>query len=90
MRFVLIIFLTISAPALADNESWKRQEVPDPIPPGFNECVRVVWTDKGRQNGIMGRVGQIDPPLTRQDHAYLTYWRREGWAKLELCREHRT
>lgn len=91
MRYVLaFIFLVISVPALADNESWKRQEVPDPIPPGFNECVIIVPTDKAHANGVTIKVGEMRPPLTREDHAYLAYWRREGWAILQLCHQRGT
>lgn len=84
MRYV-IAFLLLATPALASGEAWKSLEVPDPIPEDFNKCVQVIWTDKGKAAGVDGRVGQMDPPLTREDHAYLEYWRREGWGVLKLC-----
>lgn len=81
MRFIVLLsVLLASLPVLAQD-----REVPDPIPADFDECVRVFVTDKGRENGVKSKVARLDPPLTREDHAYLEYWRREGWATLKLC-----
>jgi len=80
MRLIYIIVLLFSFPALADDN-----EVPDPIPESFNECVRAIATDKGKENGFKGRVAEWEPPLSTEDRAFLEYYRREGWAKLQLC-----
>lgn len=83
MRFLTVLVLLVSLSAYAADD----RGVPDPIPPDFNECVRVIWNAKGWENGIEFKTSRFDPPLTRELHAYLEYWRREGWGALELCGE---
>jgi hypothetical protein len=61
--------------------------VPNPIPPDFNKCVWAIATPKGIKHGFKKKMVVMRPPLTRSDHAYLEYWRREKLAILQLCND---
>lgn len=82
MRFAVFLLMLFLVPAMAHGDG---KEVPNPIPADFNECVRVIVSDKGREHGADARMATWEPPLTRKDHALLEYYRREGWGKLILC-----
>lgn len=88
MKRFVILFLLLSAPALAGERPVSHyQEIPDPIPLDFNQCVWAFSTQKGRDNGLIGKAAQWTPPLSKKALASLEYYRREGWAKLTPCRE---
>lgn len=72
-------------PASAEKPVSRYNAIPKPVPLDFNQCVRVFWTDKGRENGINGRISEWKPPLNHDVPALLEYYRREDWGRLVLC-----
>lgn len=87
-RVILALALAFALPAFADGAAIpisRYQAIPEPIPADFNQCVRVFWTEKGRNQGITKKWGRLDPPVSKSDLALLEYWRREGWGVITLC-----
>ena len=64
----------------------QRRELPNPLPPDFNECVVVVWSAEKREEfGYNG--GFYKPPHTKEELASIEYGRRVGWGTYTLCDE---
>ena len=76
----------LTALLIANQPVTTYKEVPDPLTLDFNQCVRIFWTEKGKQLGKTEKEwGRLDPPIAKEDLALLEYYRREAWGILVLC-----
>jgi len=88
--FVFIFILAVvlqSAPATAqETPPWIQKEIgiPDPIPVGFNQCIRVLWSKRAKHDR---RISVWRPPFSRKDIVALNAIKTRGLGKLELCNE---
>jgi len=87
LLFMAIVFALFTSNGARSQPLSNYDHIPVPVPYDWNQCTLVLWTNKGRSQGIDGRVGELRPPIAKDDLALLEYWRREGWAKLQLCEE---
>lgn len=92
MRFLVVLaVLTASAPAIADEAEKNpppgtREEaaIPNPIPPDFDECIRVVLS-RPAQTELGMRDREFRPPLSADDRATIRYVIERKWGKVERC-----
>lgn len=97
MRYLLaalVMLLPIAAFAQSlDQETGpnfnepSRREVPNPLPPDFDECVVVVWNDriKAEMGGKNGR--WYAPPLTRQQRTEIQSGLNQKWGTYSICQQ---
>lgn len=86
MKSFLFFLLCIPILAFADEKPPVplHLQVPDPIPPNFNKCVVVVWTEEEKK--LVGKNGSFyQPPLTPQMIEDLRTIRREKMGEMYLC-----
>ena len=61
-----------------------RREVPNPLPPDFDECVVVVWSPAMKaRTGENGRV--YEPPLSDAARQNIQNGLRLGWGTFHRC-----
>lgn len=89
----LILLLPVAAFAqFPENETGpnfnepSRREVPNPLPPDFDECVVVVWNEQ-----VKAEVGEngawYSPPLTEEQKAEIQAGLNLQWGSYSLCQE---
>ena len=96
MRLLIAAFVLMMASgmALATDEqpnfnTPSKRVVPNPIPPDFNECVRVFPNEKARAGGVVVPLSTMRPPLTPEMRGTLQYVLDNDWGEIRYCEEER-
>lgn len=64
------------------------REVPYPLPPDFNECVRIVVKPEFREKA--GKLPVLEPPLTSLDRKSIDRAHELDLGKIEFCEQQKS